>query len=172
MWNPLCAQLLEETIFETTTPIASPDGVESTTEVWNPQSAQLSEQIDFAISLPQANPNAVDVQQAIISIPDEDPDQGAPIPSPQPSIMDEIMGPEYDGAAEEEKDIDRIVAMAGNWAAQYAAGVKDNDYQQHIDSGHVIPLPAGHPPCDACHKAKIQDKPAFNFAKAHCTNLA
>ena len=84
----------------------------------------------------------------------------------QPSVMDEIMGPDYDGAAEGEKDIDRIVAMAGNWAA----GAKDNDYQRHIDSGHVIPLPAGHPPCDACHKAKIQDKPAFNFAKAHCTN--
>ena len=60
--------------------------------------------------------------------------------------------------------------MAGNWAAQYAAGVQDNDYQRHIDSGHVIPLPAGHPPCDACHKAKIQDKPAFNFAKVHCTD--
>ena len=65
--------------------------------------------------------------------------------------MANIMGAGSCRAAEEEEhEILRMVATAKEWAAG-VGGVKNSDYQMHIDSGHVLPLTDGMT-CDACIK--------------------
>ena len=64
-----------------------------------------------------------------------------------------------------------MFAAATVWAAE-VGGVQDSDYQKHIDSGHVWPMPLtedGKNHCDACIRASMQDIPAFNFFKGHIT---
>ena len=55
------------------------------------------------------------------------------------------------------------------WAARHllSAGGLETKLQHHIDSGHVLPLdPDCEHKCDACLKAFMRDKPAFQFSKS------
>ena len=38
--------------------------------------------------------------------------------------------------------------------------------QQHLENGHATPLDPKYGPCDACIRAKLQDKPAFQISKS------